>query len=191
MKKFLIILLTLTCAFALFACGEDGVSVKDFKAAINATNPTEIHVEITQETANGDLVAVMTTTFEDDGSFVIVGTYEQFTGASSGENKLSLPINVSCDANGNYSDGGDFSGQNPAATGAKLNLGVKKLNTSISSDGNVLTVNVAATQTKAVLGVEYASDVTLVISINEGQVTSYTMNYTNTYGAVTVVCSYK
>ncbi|MBO7304978.1 MAG: hypothetical protein J6V09_07135 [Clostridia bacterium] len=191
MKKFLIILLTLTCTLMLFACGDDGVTVKDFKQAITATNPTEIEISIKHETANGDLNSSMVTTFAADGSFTIVGSYEQFCNASASEDKISVPINISCDASGNYSDGGDFAGTNPASTGAKLNLGAKKIDTSISSDGKVLTANVAAAQTKAVFGVEYAYDVTLVVSIDDGKVTSYTMNYTDAFGAVTVVCSYK
>ena len=191
MKKLLIILLALTCAFALFSCGDDGVSVEEFKKAINATNPTEIEVTIVQETANGNLAAEMTTTFAEDGSFVIVGFYERFTGASSLEDKESIPINVSCNASGSYSDGGDFAGSNPASTGAKLNLGAKKLQPTISEDGKVLTVTVGAANTKAVLGVEYAQDVVLVITINDGKVISYTMSYTNEFGAVSVVCTYK
>ena len=190
MKKFLIILLTLTCAFTLFSCGDDGVSLKDFKSAINATNPAEIEIKIVQETANGNLNSEMKTTFAEDGSFVIVGFYELFS-ASSSEGKETVSINVSCDANGKYSDGGEFSGTNPASTGAKLNLGAKKLDYSISSDGKVLTANVAAANTKAVLGVEYAQDVVLVVSINEGKVISYTMNYTNEFGVVSIVCTYK
>ena len=108
MKKILTILLAFACAFALFSCGETGVTVGDFKNAINNTTPAEIEITIVQQTANGPLTSEMTTTFAEDDSFTIEGFYERFTSASSSEDKETIAINVSCSASGSYSDGGSF-----------------------------------------------------------------------------------
>ena len=192
MKKILVALLALTCAFAMFSCG-GSASVKDFEESIDNTTPAAIELQITYDTAFGALNASFNTAFAEDGSFVIDGSYEKFNTTSEGaadEVKSVIPVKITCDANGSYSDGGAFAGSNPAATGTKLALG-KKLNADISKDGNVLTANVKAEDTEAVFGVAYATDVTLVITRNDGKIVSYTMEYATDYGYDRVVCNYK
>ena len=192
MKKLLIVLLALTCAFAMFSCG-GSASLKDFEEAIENTAPTTIEIKITSDTAFGPLAANFVTTFADDDSFVIDGSYEKFNTSTEGaveDVKTVVPVKITCDKDGNYSDGGAFSGSNPAATGTKLALS-KKMDAEISADGNVLTATVKADNTEAVFGVAYASDVTLVITRNEGKVISFTMEYATDYGYDRVVCNYQ
>ena len=192
MKKILIVLLALTCAFAMFSCG-GSASIKDFEESINNTDPAAIELQITSDTAFGALSADFKTTFAEDGSFVIDGSYEKFnttTEGASADVKTVVPVKITCDANGSYSDGGAFAGSNPAATGSKLVLN-KKLNAEISKDGNVLTATVKAADTEAVFGVAYATDVALVITQNSGKIVSYTMEYATDYGYDRVVCNYQ
>lgn len=191
MKKLLIVLLALTCAFTMFSCG-NSASLGDFKEAIDNTNPTAIDVQITSDTALGTLAASFKTTFAEDGSFVIDGAYERFNASTEGKAedvKSVVPVKITCDKSGNYSDGGAFSGSNPAATGKKLVIN-KKMGASISKDGNVLTATVKADKTEDIFGIAYASDVTLVITRNEGKIISYTMEYATDYGYDRIICNY-
>jgi len=192
MKKILIVLLALTCAFAMFSCGKS-VSLDDFEKAITNTNPTVVEVEITSDTAFGPLSASFKTTYAEDGSFVIDGSYEKFNTIAEGaaaDVKAVVPVKITCDKNGNYSDGGAFSGSNPAVTGGVIKLS-KKMDAEISADGNVLTATVSADKTEAVFGIAYASDVTLVMTRNDGKIVSYTMEYATDYGYDRLICNYQ
>lgn len=193
MKKFLIILLAALCAFAFVSCGDKGPSVGDFKTAVNNANPKEVVVNITSATALGELSGTYTTVYAEDGSFKITYAYEKFNDVSEGakdELKSTVEGEITCDKNGNYSDGGELSGKVALATGAKINLD-KVSNASISKDGNVLTVQIKAANTKACLGVELTTDAELVITKANGVITSYTLTYENASGEVVVTCEYK
>ena len=61
----------------------------------------------------------------------------------------------------------------------------------LSKDGNVLAGTVKAANTKAVFGVEYASDVTFVLTKTSEKIVSLSMTYTLTEGTVEVVCNYQ
>ena len=194
MKKILIFILAIASALTMFACKKEDDGLNAFKTAVAATDPAVIEVDTKMMTAAGELASKATTTYNEDGSFTLVYWYEQFNTSANGasdELKTRIEKTVTCDKDGKYSDGGDLAGTSTATTGHKLNLGAKKLQPTISEDGKVLTVTVGAANTKAVLGVEYAQDVVLVITINDGKVISYTMSYTNEFGAVSVVCTYK
>ncbi len=192
MKKILIIMLALTCAFAMFSCGDDeSVSLDGFKTAVNNTVPTVVNVSVEVETDLGALTSNFKTTYAADGSFVIDYSYEQFNTISSGDSvdvKSTITGQVTCDKDGNYSDGGAFVGKTTAATGVKLALVSKKMESvAVSADGNVLNATVKAANTKAVLGIEIASDVTLVITKAADKVVSCSMEYDKT----TVTCSFQ
>ena len=54
-----------------------------------------------------------------------------------------------------------------------------------------MTATVAKDNTKEVFGVEIAADVTLVVTMVDAQIISFTMNYTlENLGDVEVVCNY-
>lgn len=190
MKKILIIMLALTCAFAMFSCGDKGVSLDGFKKAVDNTAPTVVNVNVAVETDIGALNSSFKTTYAADGSFVIDYSYEQFNTSTSDTDDVKSTITgqVTCDKDGKYSDGGALTGTTTAATGAKLSLDAKKMdNVKVSEDGNVLNATVKAANTKAVIGIEIASDVTLVITKAADKVVSYSMEYDKTV----ITCSYQ
>ena len=191
MKKILIVMLALTCAFAMFSCGDESVSLDGFKTAVNNTAPTVVNVSVEVETDLGALTSNFKTTYAADGSFVIDYSYEQFNTTSNGDAddvKSTITGQVTCDKDGKYSDGGAFTGTTTVATGAKLALDSKKMESvTVSADGNVLNATVKADNTKAVLGIEIASDVKLVITKVADKVVSYSMEYDKT----TVTCSFQ
>lgn len=192
MKKILVIMLALTCAFAMFSCGDEGaVSLDGFKTAAANTAPAVVKVDVEVDTDLGALASSFKTTYAADGSFVIDYSYEQFNTTSSGnadEVKSTITGQVTCDKDGNYSDGGALTGKTTAATGAKLDFDASKMEgVSVSEDGNVLQATVKAANTKAVLGIEIASDVTLVVIKAADKIVSYTIEYDKT----NIACSYQ
>ena len=102
MKKLLIVLLALTCAFTMFSCGKYAF-LDDFEEAIANTNPTAIEVQMTSDTALGTLAASFKTTYAEDGSFVIEGSYEKFNASTEGNEddvKTVIPVKITCDKDG-------------------------------------------------------------------------------------------
>jgi hypothetical protein len=129
-------------------------------------------------------------TYNEDGSFTIDYVYEKFNDIGEGDDlKSEVTGKVTCDKNGNYSDGGSLTGKVALAEGAKINLA--KVKATISADGNSLTATVKAEDTKAVLGVELPSDAELVIIKSADAIVSYSIKYSNASGDVTVSCEYK
>lgn len=188
MKKILIVMLALTCAFAMFSCGDKSVSLDGFKKASNNTAPAVVNVSVEVESDLGALASNFKTTYAADGSFVIDYSYEQFNTSTSGDGKSTFVGQVTCDKDGNYSDGGALTGTTAVATGAKFAFNSKKMeNVTVSKDGNVLSATVKAANTKAVLGIEIATDVTLVVTKAADKIVSYSMEFDKT----TITCSYQ
>lgn len=179
----------------MFACGDDGATVADFSKALENTTATVVNVKVSMKSPLGTLESTYKTTYAEDGSFVVEYTKEEFNTATSGaadELKKVVSGSVTCDKDGNYSDGGAIAGTVSAAAGTALNITEKKVSAEISEDGNVLTATVKAKNTKAVFGVEYANDVTVVITKNADKVISYVMTYAiDENNSVSVVCSYQ
>jgi hypothetical protein len=195
MKKLLVILLAIACAFTMFSCGdeESSASLSDFSKAVKNTNPTVSALVITTYTQFGPLTTSYLTTYAADGTFAIKYSIEKFNAIETGEADEVISVTegtVNCDANGNYTDGGSFTGSVADAQGAKLNLTGKKMTYKISNGGSVLTATIKAANTVAVLGTEYASDVTLVLTRNGDKIISYTLSYAIESGSVKVTCSY-
>ena len=194
MKKLITVILALACMFTMFSCGETDDGIKNFKAAFDATvdNIDTVTVEVDFETAVGTLEASFVTKYNADKTCEVEYSYEKLLATSEGEAgewKKTVAGKLTCDKDGNYSDGGDVAGSNAFVTGAKINLDAKKITYTIS--GNVLTANVKAENTNAVLGEEIAADVQLIVSMtSDGKISSYTMSYETEQGAATVVCSY-
>ena len=191
MKKIITILLLALLTFSFASCGEgEGPSVDGFVAAVNNANPEAIEITIKSATALGELSGTYTVTYNEDGSFTIDYVYEKFNDIGEGDDlKSEVTGKVTCDKNGNYSDGGSLTGKVALAEGAKINLA--KVKATISADGNSLTATVKAADTKAVLGVELPSDAELVIIKSGDAIVSYSIKYSNASGDVTVSCEYK
>ncbi len=207
MKKLLIIMLALLMTFSFVACGETGdggsgdggsgdekgseetISFDEFVAAYSATVPVKITVNTKLTTVLGDLNSTVETVFNPNGSSTINYSYEAFNEISdSAETKSVISGTVECDKNGNYSDGGEFVGQNSTVTGIKLNLDASLMECSIN--GDVLTANIKAENVKAVTGVDFGADVVLMITKSAGKIISVTANYSSANGPVSIVCSY-
>ena len=195
MKKFLVFTLALACALTMFACKGDE-ALDAFVAASEATNPAVVVVDTTFKTALGDLKSKTTTTYNEDGSFSIVYSYNRMYSSDEGaadETLATVSGTVNCDANGNYTgDTAAFTGTASANSGAKINLAAKRLEEySVSEDGNTLCATVKAENTAAILGVEIGSDVTLTAIKSADKIVSFTVEYTVDLGTVTIVCSYR
>lgn len=194
MKKILVFILAVASVFTMFSCSGEDDGLKAFTKAVDATSPAVIEVNTTMTTVEGELKSQSTTTFNEDGSFTLAYWYEQFNTSASGVSEeliTKIEKTVTCDKDGNYSDGGALADSTTATTGHKLGLDAKKITYKISEDGTVLTATVKANNTKAVFGVEIAADVTLVVTKNADAVVSFTMNYALEAGTVKVVCNYK
>ena len=217
MKKIIALLLVVVCAFALFACqgtpathtpddsgsehtntdnpGGDTPStpaekdVAPFTAAIAATNPQKQVIVITlKPTGMTDtLTGTYTVTYQADNSAVIDYSYEQFNAIGETEAKSTVEGQITRDASGNYS--GSISGTASAATAIRLNAEAAKEYATV--EGNVLSAQIPAAQTEAVLGVAFDTDVNFVFVISSGIVTSYSLVYTTAKGEVTVSAQYE
>lgn len=192
MKKIIAILLMLACAFTLIACGQDdgsyAVAAADFITAINDTQVTTLTATVSAETAEGVLTSKYTTTYNADGSSTMTYEIDTIPGLDSAEDKEVLTGTVTCDKDGNYSDGGAVSGK-LGAKGVSFDADSEKI-TNFTVNGDTLTVTVAAADTEAVLGYAIPSDAVVVVTKAEGKVISITLSYTEESGAVSIVCAY-
>ncbi len=192
MKKIIAILLMLTCAFTLIACGQDGndyaEAAADFITAINNTNVTTLSATVSAETAEGTLTSKYLTTYNADGSSTMTYEIESIPGLDSAEDKELITGTVTCDKDGNYSDGGTVAGK-LGATGVSFDADSDKI-TEYTIDGDTLTVVVAAADTAAVLGYAISSDAVVVVTKAEGKVISIALSYTEASGDVSIVCAY-
>ena len=189
MKKILTLILVLACSFALFACGEDPApayteEAAEFITAFGATTVNSLNVTVTTETTEGTLTATYTTTYNADKTSTMTYSIETIPGLDSTEDLEVITGTVTCDASGNYSDGGAISGK-IGATGIPFNYASDKIST-FSVDGNVLAITVAAADTEAVLGYAIGSDALVTVTKAEGKITSVALSYTG----VTIVCAY-
>ena len=196
MKKIFALLLIFTCAFALFACGDKGPSpeeiayreaVKTFTDAAAAV-PAGLSVTVKATTELGVLNSSYVTVYNQDGTSTIAYSVDKVNGLESDEDFSTVTGTITVDKNGNYSDGGDFAGSNPAATGVKVDFASDKITCSIS--GNTLSAVVAAADTQAVFGISLPSDAVITAVKSADKIASISVNYTATAGAVEIVCTY-
>lgn len=197
MKKFLAIILALTCAFALFACGDGETAnnyktdAADFITAVGATDVTNLDVSVAVETALGTLTSTYNTVYNADGTSTMTYRIETIPALDSTalEEIEVQEGTVTCDANGNYSND-EISGT-IGATGVSLNLNSDKIS-NYTVEGDVLTITVAAADTASVVGTALGSDAIVAVTKAEGKIVSITLNYTDAAGcAVAIVCAYK
>ena len=158
----------------------------EFAAAAKATKPSEFKITIAStEVGIPGLTSTYTVTFAEDGSFTIVGTMQKYNLELSGDLVLSIPVNITCDKDGKYSDGGEFAGSNPAVTG--LSIDFSKITNYSTPSAAVLNATIAKSSTQAVFGVEFANDVTLVVNRSAGKIVAVSVAYAN----VVISCEYK
>ena len=167
----------------------------DFNKAAIATSPAKATLTVTQEQTEATLNASFVITFGEDGSATIAYSYDAFNEigvGSSDEVIVTKTGTVTCDKNGNYSDGTfAFSGTTTIVTGAALNFDAEKMSANFSADGNVVNALVEAANTEAVFGVAIPADITLTAIKNAGRILSFTLEYTTAEGKVSVNCTYE
>ncbi len=190
MKKILALILALTCAFALFACGDDETGAvytedaAEFITAFGATNPASVNVTVTADTAEGTLTSTYTTVYTAGKISEITYSIETIPGIDSTEDIVVLTGTVTCDASGNYSDGGVIASK-LGATNIKFDYDSNKIN-NFTIDGNVLSITVAAADTEAVIGYAISSDAVVTVTKGDGQIKFVTLSY----DGVSIVCQY-
>lgn len=191
MKKILCALLALVCIFSVVSCADKSLSA--FNSAAAETAPSKVEIYVEQTTVYGPLVLDVDVVYAEDGSATITGTRDVLNTIESGaigDVVSSVPVNVTCDANGNYSDGGAFSGNTAVATGVTFNFTKDAMTYEVSSDGNILNATIAADKTEATLGVKIDAEVALTLIMSEGKIVSYTMKYTIADTPVYINCVY-
>lgn len=189
MKKIISIALVIACVCMLFACG--GPSAKDFQTAIDASNPTSVKITtLTVTPGLGGLTGEYFVTYNADGSAAINGNYQVWetipTDGSefSEEGKKSVPVSVTRNADGTYSDESFAESADLAALALKLE-GVSA-DCTFSEDGNTLTVTVAKDSTEAVFGTAFAYDIKLTVRKGVSNVEKVTLEYVTGASTVTV-----
>ena len=194
-KKRIITAILLVCmvfsACFLVSCGGDG-NLEAFSNAISATKPSKVEGTVTMYTEFGPLTATYTADIAEDNSFVVNYAYDKFNDTATGG---AADVTSRVEGTVTYKDGAysdtSLAAKIPAdAVAAKVKLS-DKMEYTVSEDGNVLAATVKAADTKSVLGVEYAADVTMVITKANDQIVSLSLTYTLTEGKVVVLCSYK
>ena len=191
MKKILCVLLVLACMLCVVSCGDKALDA--FNVAVAETSPSKVEIFVEQTTDYGPFILDVDVVYAEDGSAKITGTRDVLNPIDSGaidEVVATVPVNVTCDANGNYSDGGAFSGSTTVATGVKFNFTKDNMTYTVSPDGNVLNATIAADKTEATLGVKIDAEVSLTLTMREGKIVSFTMTYTVADTPVYVNCVY-
>ncbi len=193
MKKIIALLLILVCTVSVVACKPEGPDYyKEFNDAVASSSPTSCNIIVRQTQTEATLNANLTVTFSADGSMAITGTHDVFLPIGSGnadEITETQPVSVTRDANGNYSDGGAFINNTPVVVANAFNFDATKMTAVFSDDANVVTATVAKENTKAVVGMEIASAVSLTVTKNDGKIISYTIEYADVAGAVYINCT--
>ncbi len=203
MKKFFAILIAFACVFSLFSCGDNEdpptppADLSNFEKAMDNTVPSLVNLSVTVTTKFGELSSSYVTTYNADGSFAVAYSIEEFApigDMSTDELTVVKTGTVSCDQNGNYSDGGTISGTIASQAGNRISIKEELMEFSYSADENILTAKVLAANTEAVFGVAL-NDVTLVMTKLNDKIVSYTMTYDRTSGSdvnhVVVACEFK
>ena len=194
MKKFLCIILLLSCLLGVCSCGtvnkvkdkitgDDGEEEVDaftkFENAIASGAASAATVEVVTNTALGELKSEYEIFYNEDGSAVINYSYQRFYEIGEGpegETVETVSGTVYRDKAGSFSQntGVDLS----AVTAAeKFNIALLKSTAKINEAGDVLTVTVPKISTLGVLGSEFSSDVVLEMILVGESLASMTLTY--------------
>ena len=149
--------------------------IKEFTAAINKKNdPVAIAGTINMN--NGFLTGEYAVIKGEDDTFMVGYEYKMLNGIDEGtaEEVYKTVSGIVTYANGEYSSGDGVINNIAKLQAASINLDPSKLQNLKIGDGS-LGATVKAANTKAVLGVEYDTDVTISITICEDGVASFSV----------------
>ncbi len=195
MKKFICLLIALTCVLGLISCGADPAD--EFIALVNDSAPTKIttltSINDGEETLTGKYETVI-----DGQNSEMSYRYDRYaTVEEASDSYIKTVEGTVYYKNGLYSeDGENWVSATPdaAAQQVALNLSSKLLGDyTISKDGKTLTTTVTSKQAEKILGVNVnASDdkVTITVVHNGTYLSTVTVAYTASAGSVTIDTSY-
>ena len=203
MKKLIAALITVSCLLLIVSCSqtpdntpkipvsEGGVSFAEFvKAAGGTASPASAIINTKSESDLGVLNAQLVITYAADGSSEIEYVKDRYGKISAGEDLIVTEAgSVSCDANGNYSDGGEFVGNAVASGAYSLNLVESKLRDA-KIEGNILYATIFSYETQAVLGINLGATTLVAITIKDGKIGSVSASYFSGTNKINVECEY-
>ena len=209
MKKFLAVLLALTCAFAMFACNEeetpctthidedknnlcdvcgaDVTPVEDPTPVNNYRTDAVAFINALDTTVVENIRVEVTVKIEGDAYTSTYTTVYDDDGSAEMTYKIAKVPGVDSALDVEYDEG---KVQNPAdgsigVTGIKLNLKSDRIE-NYTVNGNILTISLSAADASAVVGYSVPADATLVVTKADNQIVSMTLTYADTV----IVCSY-
>lgn len=195
MKKFICLLIALTCVLGLISCGDDPAQA--FITIVNDSAPTKIttltSINDGEETLTGKYETVI-----DGQNSVMTYRYDRYaTVDEAADSYIKTVEGTVYYKNGLYSeDGENWASASPdvAASQVDFNLDSKLLgNYTISKDGKTLTTTVTSEQAKLILGVDVnASDdkVSITVVNNGKYLSTVTVAYQTATASVTIDTSY-
>lgn len=160
--------------------------LREFTAAINSKN-TPLAIAGVIDMNNGFLTGAYTVIKGEGDTFVVDYAYQMLNGIEEGgadEVYKTIAGSVSYE-NGKYISGDNVTDNIAKLQAAVINLDQSKLQNLIVDSGS-LVATVKAANTKAVLGVEYDTDVTFQLTIGNGNVSSFSVS-TDTFE---IFCEY-
>ena len=193
MKKFICLILALTCAFSLFSCGNSRVD--DIIEIVNSSEPDNIKT-FTTYTSGGQLLSGSFNTDITGSEYVTTYSYQRYADplVDGGDAYIKTVEGTVYYSNGKYSvDGENWSITAPDSNviNIKFKISAKKLGKAVvSSDGKTLTATISAADAYSMLGVNLSANdagVTLKISTNGTNLTYVTISYVTASEASVVI----
>jgi predicted small lipoprotein YifL len=200
MKKIIALVLVIGCMLSLASCGlfgnntpeqpDDSHAIPDIQAKIDASAPKGADITVTFTTALGVLNGTYKAVYNEDGTATVDYSYEKFnTIGASENNELKSTVTGTATVAADGSVTGDLTNDGLTAVSFDLNLDEAKLS-SVAINAGVLSANVKAADTAAILGVALDSDAQLSVVTGTNGITSMTVAYTTASGEVEIVTVY-
>ena len=195
MKRIISVLLVVAMLLLLASCQTTGVDISKYQKAIDATEPNAARVTVSLASSTFPGVVLESAydfTFNSDGSASVEFTYDVLNDSGTGSDDFMSTLSGSATI---AADGTVTGDDVPASvvSGAKLAivLDQSKFKSMIEAKG-ILTVEVLAANTEAVLGFKLDADASFELRITEdGKIGSASLNYTSTEGAAAIVVTYE
>ncbi len=203
MKKIFAILLALTLMLAVTSCdlidsvfnpgssvGGDVTDVAGIKATLENSSPKTANVSVKLVSSLGTLNGSYDAVYNEDGSASVNYSYEQFNKITDEVTELKSTKTGVATVSSTGTVSGNLGGIAPlGAICFNITLDEKLVKVD-SIGGGMLSANVPADNTMAVIGTSVGCDAKLTISTGNGVVTSVTISYTSEQGPVEIVAVY-
>ena len=200
MKKIIALILVIGCMLALASCSffgnntpeepDDSYAIPDIQAKVDASAPNGADITVTFTTALGVLNGSYKAVYNEDGTATVEYSYEKFNTIGAGDNnELKSTVTGTATVAANGSVTGDLTADGLNAVSFDLALDEAKLS-NVAINAGVLSADVKADDTAAVLGVALGYDAKLTVATGTNGITSMTVAYTTTNGDVEIVTLY-